>query len=114
MRLLFDENLSLRLVGLGAAQWPDSVHVETIGMRGAPDTDIWSYALRRGYMIVSKDDDFRNLALVRGPRPKVVWIQAGNAPTARIADILLTNLSELEAFSRERFEALLILRGGYR
>jgi predicted nuclease of predicted toxin-antitoxin system len=54
-------------------------------MRGAADSDIWALARRADFVIVSKDDDFRSMALVHGAPPKVVWIQAGNAATAGIA-----------------------------
>ena len=35
MKLLFDENLSSRLATLLAVEFPFSVHIETLGMRGA-------------------------------------------------------------------------------
>ena len=37
MKFLFDENLSPRLVGEVATHWPDSTHVEAVGLRGAGD-----------------------------------------------------------------------------
>ena len=110
MKLLIDENLSPRLVALLALDWPDSAHVETLGMRGATDSEIWARARTDEFIIVSKDDDFRNRALVQGPPPKVVWIQAGNAPTSMIAEILSANLAALESFARDPVEALLVLR----
>ncbi len=110
MKLLFDENLSPRLVTLCAPLWPGSSHVEILGMRGASDFDIWAMAQAQDFIIVTKDDDFRSLALVRGPPPKVVWIQAGNATTAKIANLLLNSELELESFSRDPVEALLVIR----
>lgn len=44
MKLLFDENLSPRLVELLATEFPQSVHVETLGMRGTTDAELWEYA----------------------------------------------------------------------
>ena len=44
MKLLFDENLSPRLVGELASHWPDSKHIEHLGMRGANDATIWAHA----------------------------------------------------------------------
>ena len=35
MKLLFDENLSPRLVGELSSHWPGSTHIELLGMRGA-------------------------------------------------------------------------------
>jgi len=68
---------------------------------------IWSFARDHGFMLVSKDDDFRSLALVRGAPPEVVWLQIGNAPTSKVADLLRANVLVLEAFSNEPDEALI-------
>jgi predicted nuclease of predicted toxin-antitoxin system len=76
-------NLSPRLVSILSAHWPESAHVESINMRGATDEAIWSFARDHGFTLVSKDDDFRSFALVRGAPPKVVWLQIGNAPSRK-------------------------------
>ena len=110
MKFLIDENLSPRLVSLLASYWPDSMHVETAGMRGAADETIWRFARDHGFAIVSKDDDFSSLALVRGAPPKVIWLQIGNASTARAVEVLRDNALILESFSLHPTEALLTLR----
>ena len=84
MKLLFDENLSSRLVELLAADFPGCTHIEILGMRGAADTVVWNYAREHGYTIVSKDNDFRQRAFLDGPPPKVVWLSVGNAGTGLI------------------------------
>jgi predicted nuclease of predicted toxin-antitoxin system len=71
---------------------------------------IWRFARDKGFAIVSKDDDFSSLALVRGAPPKVIWLQIGNAPTSRVADVLRDKAPILESFSRDPGEALLTLR----
>lgn len=69
MSLLFDQNVSRRLVGLLAGEYPGSEHVEGAGLSGADDSIVWNYAAAKGLMIVSKDSDFRHLALLHGPPP---------------------------------------------
>lgn len=110
MKLLFDENLSPRLVDRVKELWPESTHIEALGLRGATDETIWEVARDQGYAIVSKDDDFRGLASVRGAPPKVVWLQVGNASTLRIAQILVLSMTELEVFALDPVGALLALR----
>lgn len=66
MKLLFDENLSPRLVRLVAAGYPDSVHVRNVGLMGHGDDDLWQFARRSGLTIVSKDTDFRERSYVEG------------------------------------------------
>jgi len=72
VKLLLDENVSPKLVGLLEAEFPESAHVYDVGLRGAPDRRIWEYARENGFTIVSKDDDFRQRSFVHGAPPKVV------------------------------------------
>jgi predicted nuclease of predicted toxin-antitoxin system len=111
VKFLFDENLSPRLVRELASCWPGSTHVDTLGMRGASDEAIWAFARDHELTIISKDDDFRSLALVRGAPPKVVWLQVGNASTSHVAGLLRANAPHLMAFSLDPLEALFSLRG---
>ena len=54
MKLLFDENLSPKLVKLLADDFPGSVHVHDIGLGGADDKTIWRYAANNVLLIVSR------------------------------------------------------------
>lgn len=58
MRLLFDENLSFRLVVALADIYPESAHVRDAGLLGATDLAIWRYAGQHGFLLTSKDTDF--------------------------------------------------------
>ena len=68
MKLLFDENLSPRLVHQ-LSDFPGSAHVDVLGLHGKPDAEIWAYAREHGFVIVSKDDDFRQLSFLHGAPP---------------------------------------------
>ena len=84
MRLLLDENLSPRLAQRLAAAFPESRHVDSVGLHGRADADLWNYASQHGFVLVSKDNDFRQLSFLRGAPPKVIWLHIGNAPTREI------------------------------
>lgn len=109
VRLLFDENLSPRLVGLLAAEYPESVHVRDLGLRGAEDRRIWAHARERGFTIISKDNDFRQLSFLETAPPKVVWLDVGNDGTSVIAALLRGEQPRLLAFEREQETSLLVL-----
>jgi predicted nuclease of predicted toxin-antitoxin system len=70
VKLLFDQNLSPRLVRLLADIYPRCAHVHDLGMDEASDTTIWRYAAEQGYTIVSQDADFHQRSLLLGPRPR--------------------------------------------
>lgn len=111
MRLLFDQNLSRRLVAELAPILPDSAHVGALGLDTATDREIWAYAGEHGYLIVSKDSDFRQLAFLLGPPPKAVWLRAGNRSTSVIAELLRSGADIIARFAASEEEALLVLPG---
>jgi predicted nuclease of predicted toxin-antitoxin system len=109
VKLLLDENLSHQLVPRLAAAFPDTAHVDSVGLHGQPDVAVWRHAAEHGFVIVSKDDDFRQLSFLRGHPPKVIWLVVGNVGTAVITNLLLRNRQRLEAFAEDPDEALLTL-----
>lgn len=109
MKLLFDQNLSRRLVSRLETEFPQSAHVAEIGLDQATDHEIWSYAGAEGFVVVSKDADFRQLAFLHGPPPKVVWLRVGNVSTDAIHELLVASVDVLEAFDRSEEESLLVL-----
>jgi predicted nuclease of predicted toxin-antitoxin system len=109
LKLLFDENLSSRLVGALADQFPDSSHVNSIGLASATDLVIWAYAREHDFTVVSKDDDFRSLSLVNGAPPKVIWLRTGNASTAGIEAFIRSALVKIRTFEMSPEESLLVL-----
>jgi predicted nuclease of predicted toxin-antitoxin system len=74
VRLLFDEQLSEDLVSLLGDVFPDSLHVRQIGSGGTPDGTVWELARERECLLVTKDEDFHRLSIVRGAPPKVIWV----------------------------------------
>ena len=101
MKLLFDENLSPRLVAGLSDIFPGSVHVRDVGLARANDVAIWDYARDHNLTIVSKDADFHHLSFVHGPPPKVIWIRRGNCSTTDIAALLRSNRIGILAFGAE-------------
>lgn len=67
--LLFDQNLSPRLVDRLADLYPGSIHVSTVGLSTAFDKVVWGYARQHDYIIVTKDADFSELGLLLGFPP---------------------------------------------
>ncbi len=109
MRLLFDQNLSRTLVDRLRDEFPGSAHVARVNLDEATDREVWEFAKSEGLVIVSKDSDFRQLAFLYGPPPKVVWLRVGNADTNTIHDHLVEHQAVIEAFVENDEEALLIL-----
>jgi predicted nuclease of predicted toxin-antitoxin system len=62
MKLLLDENLSRRLVPFLVHDYPGTSQVTLLGMEQASDTALWQYAKTEGFVIVTRDADFQEIA----------------------------------------------------
>ena len=109
MKLLFDQNLSPKLVGYLADLFPDSVHVRDARLERGADATIWSYAISQGLTIVSKDEDFHHLSFLRGAPPKVIGINTGNCSTEIIEKLLRSRFEQIKAFHAEPMASFLAL-----
>lgn len=89
MKLLFDENLSYKLVSLIKEVFPDSDHVSLLNLQQAKDYQIWKYAKKNSFVVVTKDSDFFDFSQLMGPNPKIIWLKYGNVSTQNIADALI-------------------------
>ncbi len=88
MKLLFDQNLSVKLCLLLADLFPDSRQVRLLGMDQAGDQDIWQYARANGFTIVTQDADHADMSALYGSPPKIIWLRCGNQPTAIVARLI--------------------------
>jgi predicted nuclease of predicted toxin-antitoxin system len=107
--LLFDEPLSEELIGLVGDLFPGSLHVRLLGAGGAVDSVVWELARERDCLLVTKDEDFHRLSVLRGAPPKVVWVRLGNCTTQAVADLLRQHHEALRRFAEQdeaRFLAL--------
>jgi predicted nuclease of predicted toxin-antitoxin system len=79
MKLLFDQNLSHRLLPALQDLFADSQHVRLLGLAEADDKEIWDYAKKHGFVIVTQDSDYPDWNKFLGAPPKIVWLRCGNA-----------------------------------
>lgn len=101
MKLLFDQNLSYKLVRSFSDEFPGSAHVRDLGLASAVDIEVWEYAKQFDFTIVSKDTDFSQRGFLFGPPPKVVWIRLGNCSTKEIEDVLHSYSAEIRQFGSD-------------
>lgn len=109
MKLLFDQNLSFKLVAALADLFPRSAHVSDLGLQRAGDLDIWARARSDGFAIVSKDDDLHQRAFFYGAPPKVIWLDLGNCTTAHVEECLRRNVDQVLQFEADPQASFLVL-----
>lgn len=109
MKLLFDENLSRKLVARLSELYPESAHVAEVGLQERPDREIWEFAKRDGFIIVTADSDFYELAMTVGPPPKVVWLRKWTHPNRDAERVLRRDVVRITEFAADPEFGLLVL-----
>jgi predicted nuclease of predicted toxin-antitoxin system len=95
VKLLFDQNLSHRLPDSLSDLFPASTQARLIGLERASDAELWAYASREGFAIVSRDVDLAEMATLSGAPPLVVWLRGGNSSTASVEPALRMRHAEI-------------------
>jgi predicted nuclease of predicted toxin-antitoxin system len=98
MKLLFDQNISFRIVNKLKEDFLDCKHVSHVGLLDSEDSDIWLFARNHNYTIVTFDSDFYDISLMNGLPPKIIWIRTGNLTTNDIAQLLKSNKDAIRDF----------------
>ena len=98
MKLLFDQNISFRLISKIKHLYSDAIQVRTAHLENLTDIEIWLYAKQNGYTIVTFDADFYELNLLKGHPPKIIWLRTGNTSTDNLVKLLEENYEIISEF----------------
>ena len=98
MKLLFDHNLSPRLIGRLSDMYPDAIHVTHVNLSEALDQDVWEYAREHDLIIITKDADFSDLSVLHGSPPKILWLRIGNCTTDQVETLLRNQYEAVRDF----------------
>ena len=96
MKLLLDHNLSHKLVRRLADIFPDSTQTRLLGFSSSDDSIVWQHARDHGFVVVTLDKDFADLALQRGAPPKIIWLRCGNSTVGEVERLLRANFKDIE------------------
>ncbi len=109
MKLLFDQNLSptlpLRLVDI----FPSAVHVQNIGLDQAHDRQVWEYAQKERFVIITKDNDFNEMSQMLGYPPYVIWIRKGNCSTDTLETLIRQRYDLIMEWEQQEVPGLVVL-----
>lgn len=97
-RLLLDQNLSFKISRGIKDLFPDTKHVSDFNLNGSYDLDIWNFAKKNSYCILTFDSDFIDISVLNGFTPKIIWLRIGNSTTENIIRILRSNEAIIKDF----------------
>ena len=94
MRFLCDVHIPIRLSKQLSAAGYDSTHVNRLPARWhTSDQDIARLADQEDRILITKDSDFRDSAIVRGTPRKLIKVNLGNIPHQALSEMLLGNIA---------------------
>jgi predicted nuclease of predicted toxin-antitoxin system len=111
MKILLDANISWKLTKLLKPIFGECIHVDLIDLDvPAQDIDIWNYASKNEYIIITKDNDFVDLLEMKGFPPKVVLLRTGNNSSKALAELLINMKPMIEDLENSNYGLLEIVK----
>ena len=98
MNLLFDQNISPRILKILPQELSDSQQVRFVGLEDSSDFEIFQFARKNDFAIVTFDSDFVDLNAMYGTPPKIVYLNTGNLSTQNTSDLLIDNMLRINHY----------------
>lgn len=97
MRLLVDENLSVRIAARLGDAGHDAVHVTSVGLGSTDDAVILEAAAESGQVVLTADADFSTMLALQGrSQPSVLMLRSSDHLTPdEQADLILRTLEQV-------------------
>lgn len=109
MKLLFDQNISYRLIKKINDVYEQAYSLRALGLSNSSDIDLWRYAKDNDFTIVTFDADFFDFTTLYGAPPKIIWIKTGNMTTENLANLLLERETLIRDFIKREESDILLL-----
>jgi predicted nuclease of predicted toxin-antitoxin system len=98
MKILFDQNISFRIINKIKHLYPEAKQVRELGLENSTDMGIWNFANQNGFTIITFDSDFIDISNIKGHPPKIIWLKTGNCTTNNVKEILIDKVEIIKEF----------------
>jgi len=98
MKLLLDQNISFRVIKKLRDTFTNIQSVRENGLENADDIHIWEYARQYSFTIITFDEAFYNIQLLKGFPPKIIWFKTGNLDKNQFTEFLIAKKELITAF----------------
>lgn len=89
--------------------FPGSEHVWNVSLHSVPDEEVWLYARKHDFTVVSKDADFSEISMQLGYPPKLIWLQIKNWSTDQVEELIRSAYPRIAALPGAADRAVLVL-----
>ena len=102
MKFLCDVHIAYRIVNFLQSKGHEATHVNRLPDKWfTSDNVISSYADLNGFVVISKDMDFKNSHFLNGTPNRLIRVQLGNISNDRLIEIFEKHLSDIEKYMVE-------------
>jgi len=98
VNLLFDQNISPRILRNLPPELLDCQQVRFVGLEDSADLEIFQFARTNDYAIVTFDSDFVDLNALHGTPPKIIWLNTGNLSTKNVSELIMRNTLTIKMY----------------
>ncbi|MEM7109542.1 MAG: DUF5615 family PIN-like protein [Bacteroidota bacterium] len=109
MKLLFDQNISPKILKKLPGEFSECNQVRFVGLEDATDLEIFEFAKINEFAVVTFDYDFVDLNALRGTPPKIIYLNTGNLTTQSVSELILNNLSTIQHYLNSKNDDILEL-----
>jgi len=96
VKFLVDNQLPRALVRLLTQVGHEAVHVLDVDLARSNDDAIWEYAAENGYVLISKDADFADFAVIGPYRVPFIWVRIRNCRKTQLLESFRKSLATIE------------------
>ena len=107
MNLLFDQNISPKILKKLPSEFSNCQQVRFVGLEDSSDFEIFQFAKNKGFAVVTFDSDFIDLNTLHGTPPKIVYLNTGNLTTKNISKILTENFLKIHHYLNSESDDIL-------
>jgi len=101
VKLLFDQNISHRIIRLLEHDFLSCDQIRRLNLENKSDKEIWEFAGRNDYIVITFDADFYEFSNLYGHPPKIIWLRFGNNTTSGIAQVLIEKKELINDFIKQ-------------
>jgi len=107
MKLLIDQNISKRIIESIQDVFPKSIHITDLKLGDASDIEVWEYALKNNFVLISTDIDVVDRCVISDKAPKTLFVKGDFLTTTKMEWALRINEDIIRNFYSDAPETCL-------
>jgi len=88
VKFLVDNQLPSALARFLTDLGAEAIHVLDLGLAQSGDAELWSFAVKNKFILISKDHDFLHFLDRTAPDGQLIWVRVGNCRRQALLEVM--------------------------